>query len=166
MIKVKFTLLFLLTTVSYSQVSDLISFELKDQFDRVYTNKDYKESIFIVIGSNASGRKYNPIWSLAIYNELKDESVNNQLKSVGLANLSSVPFFLKRFIRNKFPKDKKNWVLLDWKGIFSKAYKFKSGMSNILIFDHEGQLVYQTVAKDLDSKKLSIITKKIIELEK
>lgn len=166
MINVKFILLFLLTTVSYSQVSNLISFELKDQFDRVYTDKDYQESIFMVIGSNARGSKYNPIWSLAIYNELKDESVNNQLNSVGLANLSSVPFFLKAMIRNKFPKDKKKWILMDWKGKFSKAYNFKSGMSNILIFDHEGQLVYQTAAKELDSKKLSIITKKIIELKR
>ncbi len=155
-------LLFLMPLFTFSQEAELISFDLKDQFDRIYTDKDYKGSIFIVVGSDKGGSKYNPIWSAAIYNELKNESVNKQLKLAGIADLGSVPFFLKGFIKNKFPKEREKWVLMDWKGIFAKAYKFKSGMSNILIFDHDGRLVYQTTAKEMDDKKLVEIIQKII----
>ena len=159
-------LLLFVITISFSQESTLINFELQDQFEKIYTNNDYRGSIFIVIGSNSSGRKYNPIWSAAIHNELKDEPVFEKIKMNGIANLSAVPFFLKGFIRNKFPKDPEKWILMDWKGKFSKAYHMKPGVSNILIFNVGGQLVFQTTATDLDAELLAVLVEKIKELDR
>ena len=55
-----------------------------------------------------------------------------------------VPFFLKGMVRGKFPQEPGEWVLLDWKGRFAKAYEWVEGESNILVFDAGGALVHQT----------------------
>lgn len=161
-----FFFLLFLSPFALSQDSTLISFKMKDQFDNVYTDEEFRDSIVIIIGCDKDGSKYNSIWSKAIYDSLKNEKEFNQIKFLGVADLRGVPFFLKDFAKGKFPKEKEKWVLLDWKGHFAKAYQFDSKMSNIAIFDRNGILVYKTSEQALDHQKLGVILEKLKTLMK
>ena len=96
-------------TMGFSQETKLISFEIEDQFDRVYTENSWKDSILIILGSDKDGSKYNPIWAKAIYDTLQSKHPNLPVKQVGLADVSGVPFFLKGFVSGKFPEDSAKW---------------------------------------------------------
>ena len=84
-----------------------------------------------------------------------------QIRFIGVADLRGVPNFLKGFAKGKFPRDEDKSVLMDWKGIFAEAYQFKPKMSNILVFDHSGDLVHKTSVQAVDQQKLAVIAEKI-----
>jgi predicted transcriptional regulator len=147
-----------------SQERHLISFEVHDQFDKVYTDKDYNGEILIIVASDKEGSKYNPLWSEAIQADLKEKGIFENVHMVGIAHLKGIPFFLKSFIKGKFPKDHEDSILMDWKGIFAKAYHFDAHVSNILVFDQNGKLVLKTHGEEIESHKLEFITDKLSSL--
>ena len=155
---VSFFIWILLTPiVGFSQETKLIPFEIEDQFDRVYTEKSWKDSILIIVGSDKDGSQYNPVWAKAIYDTLQKELPKLPVRQVGLADVSGVPFFLKGFVQGKFPEDSAKWVLMDWDGTFAESYNFVEEESNILIFDLRRILVYQTSGKEVDKIKIGKI---------
>lgn len=143
--------------IGISQQTDLISFELKDQYKTYYTENSWPDSVLIILGSDRVGSDFNPIWAKAIYDSTHIILPNLAIKQMGIANLKGVPFFLKGFIRNKFPRENKVWILMDWSGLFSKTYHFVANECNILIFDNNRLLLYQTEVKELDEVKLDEI---------
>lgn len=147
-----------------SQERHLVSFEVHDQFDKVYTDKDYKGEILIIIGSDKDGSKFNPIWSEAILSSLQEKGDMEKVHMIGVANLHGVPFFLKGFIKGKFPKNHDDSILMDWKGTFAKAYHFDAKVSNILVFDQTGKLVLKTYGEEIENYKLEFITDKLSSL--
>ena len=157
-------LVFIFVMNGISQERHLISFEIKDQLDKVYTDKDYDDQLIVVVGSDKSGKKYNPIWSDAILDAFENQEQKNQINIIGIANLKGVPFFLKGMIKGKFPKDHDNRILMDWKGQFAKAYLFESKVCNILVFDRNGTLVLKTHGKDIETHKLSAIVSKLNDI--
>jgi len=80
----------------------------------------------------------NAEWKKAIRTKYGD-SVAVQ----GLADVSSVPFFLKGMIRNDFKKDAEN-ILLDWKGEVFKAYVMTKGVSNVILIDRDGLIRHRS----------------------
>lgn len=150
-------LFLLLPAAMFSQDSTLIDFKIKDQFDRVYTQTSWTDSIIVIIGSDRKGSEFSGTWSGAIKDSLNKLPGFTRVKFVGLSDLRGVPFFLKGYVRGRFPKDPENWVLMDWKGHFSKAYQFKEAHCNILIFDKRRQLIHQTAGTILAPEKLQQI---------
>jgi len=144
-----------------AQTDHLIPFELSDQFDNVYTHEDFLNHIVVLTGSDRKGSQYNKEWGRAMYRALMHESIFIQIKWVGVADLGGIPFFLKGIVKNYFPEEKERWVLLDWDGEFAEAYKLQEDVSNIMIFDHQGSLVYQTTLTELDENKLDVILNNI-----
>ncbi len=157
-------LICLLPAAVFSQDSTLIDFKIKDQFDRVYTENSWPDSIIVIIGSDRKGSEFSGTWSGAIKDSLKNEPGFERVKFVGLSDLRGVPFFLKGFVRGKFPKDPANWVLMDWKGRFPKAYQFKKDHCNILIFDKQRQLIHQSAGTVLAPDKLKQIINSLRQL--
>ena len=145
------------------QERHLIAFELKDQFDNVYSDKDYSQEILIVIGSDKNGSKYNPIWSGAINDFIIGHLIADNINLIGVADLRGVPFFLKGFVKGKFPQNINESILLDWKGKLAKSYRFESDVSNILIFN-KGNLVLKTYGTAMEDHKLQAVKEKLIEL--
>jgi hypothetical protein len=150
--------------LSYAQDSTLISFKLKDQFNKEYTEKDFLSSICVFVGSDKGGSEFNGLWAKAIHDSLQTLNKNDQINIVGISDLRGVPFFLKGFVKGKFPKEKERWVLMDWKGKFQKAYQFHSNNTNILIFDDQGNLVLKEFGRELERNKLNSIITQIINL--
>jgi len=145
----------------FAQDSSLISFKIEDQFDQAHTDQDYRDSIVIIIGSDKNGSKYNGRWTKAIRDSLKQEKNFGSVKFLRVADVLGVPFFVKGFVKGKFPKERESWVLLDWKGRFAKAYNFVSEACNIVIFDRKGVVVHKTHGRELDLEELAIICEKL-----
>ena len=152
-----FILCFLNRTSVYSQGKRLIEFELEDQFKRTYTHQDFIGSFMIMAGSDEGGSNFNGLWAKAIENELDRDSTDYRVQWVGLADLRSVPFFMKGIVRGMFPDEEREWVLLDWDGLFAEHYQFKPDHSNILVFDASGELIYITWGREVDKEKVEKI---------
>ena len=119
-----FTIIFLfccLKSIGFAQESKLISFEIKDQFDRIYTEESFKDSIIILIGSDKDGSEYNGLWAQAIVDSLKNKKGFEYIKIVPQADMSVVPAFMRAVVKLMLPKEKHKWFLVDWEGVFPKT---------------------------------------------
>ncbi len=154
-------LVFFSYQVGVPEESDLISFKLKDQFDRVYSDNDFENKILIVVGSDKTGSQYNREWIDAILDSLKKGDGLQDVRFLGVADLRGVPFFLKGYVKGKFPDQKSRWVLMDWDGKFAKHYQFKADVCNIAIINRKDRLIYQTSGTQLDFNKLNEILRKL-----
>ena len=155
---VRHLLMLLMVTTSISAGtpdSMMISFELKDQFDRSYTPESWGDRVVVLFGSDRGGSSYNPLWAQALIDSLHDAPDLHGLQIAALADLRGVPFFLKAFVRGKFPREKDMAILMDWKGVFPKAYGFVADRSNILVFDRAGRLVYQAAEGDVHEQGMN-----------
>lgn len=144
-----------------AQESTLIEFKLKDQFDREYSSESWQGNILIVIGSDREGSQYNERWGEAIHKALADSPGFSHVQFVGVADLRGVPFFLKGFVKGKFPEDRSKWLLMDWKGIFAQSYQFKDDVSNIVIFAPGGERLLQKTVTELDPDILDEIVQTV-----
>jgi hypothetical protein len=123
--------------------SSLISFEMEDQFQNLHSREDFRERALVVIGSDREGAPVAENWGKALSHSLQPEKDAGRLNMVGLSNLKGVPFFLKGYVRGKFPQNARDWALMDWKGLFADSYGFIPGNANVLVFDEEGELLHQ-----------------------
>jgi nicotinamide mononucleotide adenylyltransferase len=156
-------ILFVLCDCLESQIreTELIAFQLEDQFGNNYTELDFLDEVVIIVGSDKEGSQYNEQWSAALYDSLKSINCENEVSFLPVADLRGVPFFLKKMVRNKFPKEKNRWILLDWKGLFAESYKFQSESSNILLLDKSNYMIYQTAVQEMDRDELEKLWSKV-----
>ncbi len=139
------------TTVAETR---LIEFEIEDQFKVQHDRESLIGEPFYLVGSDREGKVYNRQWSPAIRDSLEARGIENGIKHIGLADLRGVPFFLKGFVRGKFPKENVAPILMDWKGKFPKTYDFMPGDCNILVFDARGELILRHHGKEPDAAGL------------
>jgi hypothetical protein len=131
-----------------AQTGSLIDFEIEDQFKEKHKDDDYRGLVLCVIGSDRDGADYNGVWESAIRDSMAGRPGAADLRILRVADLRGVPFFLKGMVRGKFPQEPQNWVLMDWKGNFAKAYDWVAGVSNVALFDRDGVLLRQDSGKD------------------
>jgi predicted transcriptional regulator len=113
-------------------------FTLQDQYEKTVSLKQYEGRIVVLIASDKEGKAQNAAWFKAIRNEYADRIVVQ-----GIADVSSVPFFLKGKIRSDFKKDVDS-ILLDWKGEVFKAYGLTKGVSNVILVGNDGMVRHRT----------------------
>jgi hypothetical protein len=144
--------------------SRLIEFEIQDQFHHVHRSTDYLGRVIVVIGSGKGGREYNAPWGRALHDSLSSEFAGDELVFVPVADVRGVPFFLKGHVRGKFPREKRKWALVDWKGQFAQAYNWNPQACNLLVFGRDGSLVYQMYGRELEAMKLLVVVNTIRDL--
>ncbi len=144
----KITLFILIAVPLCAQ--NLIDFQIQDQFKQVHTTSDYAGEVVIVIGSDKAGCDFDKLWAAELSQKLGDS-----VRILPVAHMKGVPFFLKGFIRGKFPKQPENWILMDWGGEFNKVYNFEPGLANIIVFDRQGEQIFKAAASELDQEIVS-----------
>jgi hypothetical protein len=135
--------------------TELISFEIEDQFKQKHTDAEFTDSVVITLGGNKGGKDFVQLWSEALKDSLAADSGLIGVKLVSIADMRGVPFFLKGMIRGKLPQQPEHWMLLDWKGKFPKAYEWTKGICNILVFDRFGVLQFRDEVTDIDPVAMS-----------
>ena len=149
------------TSLGLSRDSTLIHFQLKDQFDHVWSHDDFWGHVTIIVGSDRRGSQYNEIWSFAIYDSLIKYGLTDSVKFLAVADIRGVPSPFKKLVKKKFPKEPHRWIILDWEGEFAQAYHFMPSESNLILVDRSGRTRYHLSGKKLDRNKLDLILKKI-----
>jgi peroxiredoxin len=109
-------------------------FTLQDQQKKTVSLKHYEDRVVVLIASDKEGSSQNAAWTKAIKEKYAD-----RVAVQGIADVSSVPFFLKGKIRHDFKKDADS-ILLDWKGEVFKAYGLTKGVSNVILIDKDGTI--------------------------
>ncbi len=143
-----------LTAPAIRAETALIDFEIEDQFKVKHDRTGFLGKPFYLLGSDREGKVYNREWGPAIRDGMKARGIDEQIEELGLADLRGVPFFLKGFVRGKFPKEDVGPILMDWKGRFPKAYDFMPGDCNILVFGARGELLLRHHGKEPDAAGL------------
>ena len=137
------------STVVAAQPTNLVDFELEDQFGEVHRRADVEGTIVLLIGSDKGGSSFNGLWGKAIHDSLRDHPHYDQISQLAYSDLRGVPFFLKGMIRSKFPENPDNWALMDWKGVLAKTYDFVPKSSNVLVFAPDGALAHHASGREV-----------------
>lgn len=156
-----FLILISLLPVAFAGSGDLIDFKVEDQFKKIHTRDEVRGKVFIIVGADRKGSEFTAAWSDAIMKGVREMGVADQVISVGLADLRGLPFFLKGMIRGKFAERSRGWSIMDWKGVFPKAYEFEKDRSNILVFGPAGRLLHRTSGQETDPEQIRTILAKI-----
>jgi hypothetical protein len=142
----------------------LVDFEIEDQFKNIHRRADVLDHIVLLIGSDKDGSQYNEDWGKAIHSSLIDHPQYHRISQLALADLRSVPFFLKGFVRRKFPENPDRWILLDWEGTIADTYDFDPESSNLLVFAPDGVLKYRASGREPDNETLEALVITLREL--
>jgi len=147
-----------------AQDSQVLDFELEDQFGNVHRSSDVSGKIVVLIGADRVGSQFTQAWNQAIHDSLGDHPRYTHIADLAHANLRGVPFLLKGLIRSKFPQDPDGWVLMDWKGILPKTYEFAPKSANVLVFAPDGTLVHHAAGQAPDDEAVRELVGALREL--
>jgi len=111
-------------------------FALQDQYDKPATTRQWEGSTVVLIGSDKEGSEQNFSWRKTI-----SERYGDLIVIQGIADVRSVPFFLKSRIKKDFQKNKTS-ILLDWDGVVFKSLDLKKSVSNIVLIDKNCMVRY------------------------
>lgn len=142
-------------SLAEAETARLIDFEIEDQFRQKHRDEDFQGHVVLVLAADRKGSPYCSRWGQGVYGAL-DPQEKEALRSLTVAKVKGVPFFLKGTVRGKFPKDEDSRILLDWKGQFHKSYGLAPETCNALVFDRAGRLVHRAsgqepCAEDVDA---------------
>jgi hypothetical protein len=154
---VAFCLLTTVAGVAVAAQSTLIEFALKDQFGAEHTQLQAAGKVVFILGSDGDGSEFNDAWGQTINEQLAGHPQYQLLHQLPYADLSSVPFFAKGIARGMMPEEPESWVLTDWKGRIAKAYDFRDGATNMLVFAPDGTLTLQVAGTQLDQALLQTV---------
>ena len=134
-----------------------LQFEIKDQFDRLHTEREFDNQCVLLVCGDRKGSSYQGQWVAALRDSLQLSQPSDRIALVEAADLRGVPFFVKGSVKKKFPRDETAWVLMDWKGRLPKTYDFQKDKCNIALFDRSGMLIHKTAVEDLSVQVLDEI---------
>jgi len=152
------------TSLGFPSDNTLIHFQLKDQFDHVWSHHDFYGHVTIIVGSDRKGSQYNDIWSFAIFDSLIKYGLTDSVKFLAVADIRGVPSPFKKLVKKKFPKEPHRWIIMDWEGQFAQAYHFIPSECNLILIDRSGRMLDHYSGKIIDRNKLELILKKIYSL--
>lgn len=133
-----------------------LSFDLKDQFDREYTQALCTGRIAVMVIADREGSKFSGPWSQAVGRGL-EAAAAPATQWVPVATLPGVPGFMRGFVKGKFPQKKEQWTLLDWGGSLAKAYGLSGKRCHVLVFGPDGRLRHRSGGREVDAAAVMAI---------
>ena len=117
-----------------------IAFTLEDQYQQEWAwDKHWRGKPTIVMMTDRSGKDYLQNWIKPLV-----DSLNDKVRFASFADVSTVPGFLKGFIRSKF-REAFTWsILMDWDGVVMEHYLARPDVPNILFVDATGTVRLHT----------------------
>lgn len=141
-------LLFSSLVVSATSIGNKsLNYVLEDQYGiehRSVTNNGKRQLLFL---ADRSGSEYTSNWTKVL-----EPLYRNTIEFVALADVSSVPGFLKGFIKGKFKDAYSNPILMDWEGKLFEYYNCPEGIPTILFVDNKGIIRYKISGKGTNSE--------------
>jgi hypothetical protein len=124
----------------------LTDFQLTDQDSKTRTYRFPKTKITVMTVADHKGSEQLAPWIQRIRDRYE-----SRIDIDGVADMSSVPTFLRDTIRKAFRKELTYSVMLDWDGDVVKLFDYKKSVANIYLIDHAGRIVKQMSGPHTDS---------------
>lgn len=129
------------------------SFTMEDQYAKEIQSSSFKGKHVLLFLADRSGSKLTPNWTKVL-----EPKYRNKAMFVAVANVSSVPFFLKSFIRGKFKENYSYTVLMDWDGLLWEHFSCKNYVTTVVHIDPQGMAKYKIsgIGNDKDLSQLQL----------
>lgn len=125
----------------------LPQFVMEDQNEKEVKSSTFNGKQVLLFLADRAGSKLTPNWTKSL-----EPLYRNKVEFVAIANVSSVPFFLKGFIRGKFKENYSYTVLMDWKGDLWDFYQCQDDVPNVVFIDNGGIARYKISGKGTEKE--------------
>jgi thioredoxin-related protein len=148
----KFLVLTLLLLSSFISLSSSIgnksiSYVLEDQYGNEHKSVNIQGKRQLLFLADRSGSDFTSNWTKVL-----EPLYRNTIEFVAFADVSSVPGFLKGFIKGKFKDSYSNPILMDWEGKLFEYYNCPEGIPTIVFIDNKGIIRYKISGKGTSSE--------------
>lgn len=143
------TLLLLSSFIALSSSigSKSISYVLEDQYGNEHKSVNIQGKRQLLFLADRSGSDFTSNWTKVL-----EPLYRNTIEFVAFADVSSVPGFLKGFIKGKFKDSYSNPILMDWEGKLFEYYNCPEGIPTIVFIDNKGIIRYKISGKGTSSE--------------
>ena len=143
------TLLLLSSFISLSSSigNKSISYVLEDQYGNEHKSVNIQGKRQLLFLADRSGSDFTSNWTKVL-----EPLYRNTIEFVAFADVSSVPGFLKGFIKGKFKDSYSNPILMDWEGKLFEYYNCPEGIPTIVFIDNKGIIRYKISGKGTSSE--------------
>ncbi len=114
--------------------------QLRDQFDAPQTLSFPATNIIVLTIADKKGSEQIDAWVAAIKKQF-----GQRIEIRGIADVSSVPRWLREMVRKRFQKVQTHPVMMDWSGETVKAITYVPGVANVLVLDKRGQILKRLI---------------------
>ena len=148
------TLLLLSSFIALSSSigSKSISYVLEDQYGNEHKSVNIQGKRQLLFLADRSGSDFTSNWTKVL-----EPLYRNTIEFVAFADVSSVPGFLKGFIKGKFKDSYSNPILMDWEGKLFEYYNCPEGIPTIVFIDNKGIIRYKISGKGTSSELQMLI---------
>jgi hypothetical protein len=157
-IRMKFLINFILIFIGFQLFANGIgqkmpSFTMEDQYSKEIQSSVYKGKHVLMFLADREGSKLTPNFTKVLEPKYRGKAV-----FIAVANVSSVPFFLKSFIRGKFKENYNYTVLMDWKGILWEHFDCKDDITTMIHIDPNGIAKFKASGTGTEKELVQIQT--------
>jgi hypothetical protein len=138
-------------SASVPAADSAVGFRLSDQFGRVHEAAAYRGRPMILVGAGRAGRAAGTAWVETLRGLQPDSAAATAIPVVAVADLRGVPRLLRRFVRGRFPDDRREAVLLDWDGTLARRLGFDAERCTIVIVGPDGRPGARTSSATVDT---------------
>jgi thioredoxin-related protein len=139
-------------TIASSIGSKSISYVLEDQYGNEHKSVNIQGRRQLLFLADRTGSDYTSNWTKVL-----EPLYRNTIEFVAFADVSSVPGFLKGFIKGKFKDSYSNPILMDWEGKLFEYYNCPDGIPTIVFIDNKGIIRYKISGKGTNSELQMLI---------
>ena len=129
-----------------------ISYVLEDQYGNEHKSVNIQGKRQLLFLADRSGSDFTSNWTKVL-----EPLYRNTIEFVAFADVSSVPGFLKGFIKGKFKDSYSNPILMDWEGKLFEYYNCPEGIPTIVFIDNKGIIRYKISGKGTSSELQMLI---------
>ncbi len=134
-------------TIASSIGSKSISYVLEDQYGNEHKSVNIQGRRQLLFLADRTGSDFTSNWTKVL-----EPIYRNTIEFVAFADVSSVPGFLKGFIKGKFKDSYSNPILMDWEGKLFEYYNCPDGIPTIVFIDNKGIIRYKISGKGTNSE--------------
>ena len=134
-------------TIASSIGSKSISYVLEDQYGNEHKSVNIQGKRQLLFLADRTGSDFTSNWTKVL-----EPLYRNTIEFVAFADVSSVPGFLKGFIKGKFKDSYSNPILMDWEGKLFEYYNCPDGIPTIVFIDNKGIIRYKISGKGTNSE--------------
>lgn len=155
-----------LAGLSAADRPEALSFELEDQFGALYSTADFEGRPVIVIGSDRAGRQESQIWAQTVGRLLEtDGELQGRAEILRIADLRSVPGFLKGKVTKQLQRSLETPLLLDWGGQVVGFYEFQPETANVVLLNRDGAVVLRIESGEPQKEEVENLKRAVLDLE-